>query len=427
MPQRPQAIAFDLLDTIFDTAPLAQALAGLGLPPRAHSLWLARTLQAGFALAASGSFRPFDEVARSALAGVVAELGNGIAAAEVDQLATCLRELPAHRDVAPALSRARAAGVPAVALTICDTDCTRELLGRSGIAPLLEGIVSIDDVQQWKPRPEVYWHVVRLLGVAGAAGGAAERARLGHPRRPPRRPHRRLGAARRGAHRRLRSRPTSPAATSARSATGCSPCRSEPLFRSMPAPSSLVRLPLPLLAAMLVAGCCCGNKYRTVVEVLDEAQPPAPLTPPSPPADEPDAAGDAARAPAPGRHLLPRRAAPARRDGAHQGGRGGVRRRQVVRGAGAGGGGGDERRVAHRPAQQRRLRLPQVAAVKLRVRIVDGKLQQDGVLHKAKLDIPFTIVADVSPTADGQLRIHPRKVSLRRQRQAADGLPAHQA
>jgi len=165
MPQRPQALAFDVLDTLFDTAPLAESLKAAGLPAGSHRLWLSRTMQAGFALAASGSFRTFDDVSRAALAGVVADLGNGIAPEEVDRLAGQLRELPAHRDVEPALTRARAAGIPAVALTTGNTEGTRELLGQAGVGELLEGIISIDDVQQWKPRPEVYWHVVRLLGV----------------------------------------------------------------------------------------------------------------------------------------------------------------------------------------------------------------------------------------------------------------------
>ena len=165
MPQRPQALAFDVLDTLFDTAPLGEALQSAGLPPDSHALWLSRTLQAGFALAASGSFRSFDEVARAALAGVVAELGNGHVEEDLDRITALWRQLPAHPDVTPALTRARAAAVPAVVLTNGDTDGTRELLDRAGVGSLVEGIVSIDDVQQWKPRPEVYWHVVRLLGV----------------------------------------------------------------------------------------------------------------------------------------------------------------------------------------------------------------------------------------------------------------------
>ena len=165
MPQRPQALAFEVLDTLFDTAPLGQALQSAGLPPNSQALWMSRTLQAGFALAASGSFRSFDEVARAALGGVVAELGNGHVEEDLDRIAALWRELPVHPDVTPALTRARAAAVPAVVLTNGDTDGTRELLGRAGVGSLVEGIVSIDDVQQWKPRPEVYWHVVRLLGV----------------------------------------------------------------------------------------------------------------------------------------------------------------------------------------------------------------------------------------------------------------------
>ena len=165
MPQRPQALAFDVLDTLFDTAPLDPSLTAAGLPRGTHRLWLSRTLQAGFALAASGSFRTFADVARAALASIVAENGNGIGAEEIDRLAAQLRDLPAHPDVEPALTRARAAGIPALAVGTGDSDGTRELLGRAGVGVLLEGIVSIDDVQQWKPRPEVYWHVVRLLGV----------------------------------------------------------------------------------------------------------------------------------------------------------------------------------------------------------------------------------------------------------------------
>ncbi|HEV8628864.1 MAG TPA: haloacid dehalogenase type II [Thermoanaerobaculia bacterium] len=165
MAQRPQAIAFDVLDTLFATAPLAEALARAGLPAQSLELWLARTLRNGFALAASGAFRPFDEVARATLAGAFADHGLSDGAGKLDQVLAALRELPPHPDVGPALSRVRAAGVPAIALTNGTANATRELLGNAGLAPLVEGIVSIDDVQQWKPRPEVYWHVARLLGV----------------------------------------------------------------------------------------------------------------------------------------------------------------------------------------------------------------------------------------------------------------------
>jgi hypothetical protein len=42
----------------------------------------------------------------------------------------------------------------------------------------------------------------------------------------------------------------------------------------------------------------------------------------------------------------------------------------------------------------------------------DHHLQQKGTLHKGKLALPFTLVADVAPTADGKLRIHPTKIEI---------------
>ena len=165
MANRPQAIAFDVLETLFDTALVEQALTSAGLPPGGREIWLARTLRNGFALAASGAFKRFDEVARATLVGLFADREVEESEGQIDNIISCLRELPAHSDVGPALSRVRAAGVPAVALSNGSTDATRELLGKAGLSTMLEGIVSIDDVQQWKPRPEVYWHVARLLGL----------------------------------------------------------------------------------------------------------------------------------------------------------------------------------------------------------------------------------------------------------------------
>jgi hypothetical protein len=52
----------------------------------------------------------------------------------------------------------------------------------------------------------------------------------------------------------------------------------------------------------------------------------------------------------------------------------------------------------------------------IEVSIEDGHLKQKGTLHKGA-SIPFTVLADVSATADGRIRLHPVKIS-------AAGLPA---
>ena len=47
----------------------------------------------------------------------------------------------------------------------------------------------------------------------------------------------------------------------------------------------------------------------------------------------------------------------------------------------------------------------------LEVSIEDGQLRQRGILHKG-IDLPFSIRADVSPTTDGRLRLHPTSVKV---------------
>lgn len=47
----------------------------------------------------------------------------------------------------------------------------------------------------------------------------------------------------------------------------------------------------------------------------------------------------------------------------------------------------------------------------LKVTIDKGKLKQTGTLHKL-IDLPFTIRAELSPTPDGRLRLHPTSVKV---------------
>ena len=45
------------------------------------------------------------------------------------------------------------------------------------------------------------------------------------------------------------------------------------------------------------------------------------------------------------------------------------------------------------------------------VRVEDGHLVQEGTMHKI-IDIPFRMIADVSATTDGWIRIHPTKIEI---------------
>jgi hypothetical protein len=173
-----------------------------------------------------------------------------------------------------------------------------------------------------------------------------------------------------------------------------------------------------LLAALYLSSCCCGNKYQTVVEVLDEAQPAAPLQPPVPPVEAHT-------------RLVMHRVYLRQADTFF------LDVRQLFGEMVAT---GKDNVVVFGDANSYEVRVQEAEVAmsaesltgllnnhvfayegaplrKLRVSTRDGKLVQEGVLHWAHLrkkgfDFPFTITADVQPTREGLLRIHPTKVEI---------------
>jgi 2-haloacid dehalogenase len=164
-PARPTAVAFDVIGTLFPLDPLREPLVALGLPPHALEIWFARTLRDGFALAASGSFRPFDVVATGTLEGLLAEHGRPPDPAGVSGVLSRLSNLPARPDAGAAMVRLRGRGIRVLALTNGSREKTGALLKGSGLGDFVERTVSIDDVKAWKPRAGVYRRAAEEVAV----------------------------------------------------------------------------------------------------------------------------------------------------------------------------------------------------------------------------------------------------------------------
>ncbi len=154
--RRPSVVAFDVIETLFSLAPVADELARLDV---GLDLFFTRVLRDGFALAASGTYRPFGEVASAALAALApstsTEARDGVLAA--------FRRLPAHPDAAPALRALVEADVTVVALTNGSADTTTELLEQAGLDRYIARVVGVEEAGAWKPTPTPYRHLVELL------------------------------------------------------------------------------------------------------------------------------------------------------------------------------------------------------------------------------------------------------------------------
>lgn len=115
----------------------------------------------GFVLESSGSYRPFRDVADQALAATSTDLD----AAARERILAGFGRLEPHPDARPALERLGDAGMPVAALTNGSATLTQALLERAGLEGLVGRVVSIDEVQAWKPAPAPYLRAAEVLGV----------------------------------------------------------------------------------------------------------------------------------------------------------------------------------------------------------------------------------------------------------------------
>jgi 2-haloacid dehalogenase len=76
-------------------------------------------------------------------------------------------ELTAHSDVRPAFERLRSDGVRIAALTNGSATNTARLLERNELGDFVEVVMSVDEIQVWKPHAAPYRHALTRLDLPG--------------------------------------------------------------------------------------------------------------------------------------------------------------------------------------------------------------------------------------------------------------------
>lgn len=160
-PHRPEAVVFDVVETLFSLDAMGTALGRAGVGAGTLDVFFSRMLRDAFALGSLREYRPFRDVAHGALA-VVAP---GLSAQQRDQVIAAFGDLGVHADVSPALERLQAAGIRLAALTNGSASSTNALLERHGLIDAFEVVASVDEVRAWKPQPAPYRYVADRLGL----------------------------------------------------------------------------------------------------------------------------------------------------------------------------------------------------------------------------------------------------------------------
>ncbi len=160
---RPELLAFDVNETLLDLAPLMRRVDDVVGAPAGE--WLVRALHASLVANEVGWYRPFDEIGVDALVGLARRRGLSLSPASAGEVVQTMWRLPIHLDVYNALERLFDDGYAMVALTNNSTAAANAQIEAAGLHVFLRRVISVEEVELFKPAAEVYLHAARVMKV----------------------------------------------------------------------------------------------------------------------------------------------------------------------------------------------------------------------------------------------------------------------
>lgn len=164
-----RAVVFDAYGTLFDVKSAAereQAALGARWRPLAD-VWRTKQLQYTWLRSLMGRHADFFRVTADALDFALASVGIDDRDLR-DRLLSLYERLGAHADAQPALERLRATGLRLAILSNGTPAMLAAAAESAGLAPLLDAVLSVEQVGVYKPSPAVYALATGALGLAPA-------------------------------------------------------------------------------------------------------------------------------------------------------------------------------------------------------------------------------------------------------------------
>lgn len=164
------ALGFDVYGTLVDPLAMAEPLRALvgEQAGRFAELWRSKQLEYSFRRGLMRRYVDFDVCTRQALRYTQRTLQCELPESDQDRLLEAYLYLPLFPEVAASLTAFKAQGHRLVAFSNGVETSIRALLANAGVLPLLEDVVSVDDLRTFKPDPAVYEYLARRTGRAPA-------------------------------------------------------------------------------------------------------------------------------------------------------------------------------------------------------------------------------------------------------------------
>lgn len=163
-----KVLAFDIYGTLINTHGIVTRLQEcIGNKAQTFSnVWRDKQLEYSFRRGLMGRYQHFGTCTAQALNYTDQLLSTNLSDEQKKSLLAEYRVLPAFDDVVESLTALKAAGHTMYGFSNGTADAVEGLLSHAGIRELFDGVVSVDPLQTFKPKPDVYEHMVKTGGAS---------------------------------------------------------------------------------------------------------------------------------------------------------------------------------------------------------------------------------------------------------------------
>ncbi len=153
-----KSFAFDIYGTLIDPMALGKVLKGM-IGEKAetfNNLWRDKQLEYSFRKATMEKFNHFSECTRQGLDYCDQFLSTSLSESQKAELLDMYRKLPAYAETEPCLKQLKESNHEVIAFSNGNNDDLNSLFENAGIIHYFDQIISVDEVETFKPSPKVY-------------------------------------------------------------------------------------------------------------------------------------------------------------------------------------------------------------------------------------------------------------------------------
>ncbi|QRV14779.1 haloacid dehalogenase type II [Haloterrigena salifodinae] len=166
-PDAVETLAFDSYGTLVDVSAVAEPISERVDdfdPSLVAKIWRQRSLANAMVGNAISEYDAFYEMNRNALRVALETVGVELDADEREEILSTYHELPVFDDVRDGMERFRDLGYDCYVVSNGNEEMLESLVEGADLEDVLEDTVSADEIEQFKPQPELYRHAADEIG-----------------------------------------------------------------------------------------------------------------------------------------------------------------------------------------------------------------------------------------------------------------------